>query len=367
MIQRLYVHNFRCLENFELPLKGMSSSLLIGKNGSGKSTISYALEVLQRIGRGINRVGQLIEVSDFTQGRTDIPMRFEIEIVLHDKLYKYILVLELPDNFKEPRIADEQLLVDGKRIYSRKEAQVTLSQNKSESSFIIDWHLIALPIIQRQSEKDPVHIVKSWFERMIILSPVPCKMKGTSNGSTLEPERYVSNFGEWFTGLLLRYPAAYSNIDRYIREIMPDFDSIENELLAKDARNISIQFNKERAYFSIDFDKLSDGEKCLFLSAVLLAANKHYEPLFCFWDEPDNYLSLSEVDHFVMELRRSFKEGGQILVTSHNSQAIERFSAENTFLLDRKSHLEPTVIKLLDDMPQIENLIYSLKCGDIAL
>lgn len=47
MIKRLYVHNFRCLENFELPISGLSSVLLVGGNGSGKSTIGRALEVLQ--------------------------------------------------------------------------------------------------------------------------------------------------------------------------------------------------------------------------------------------------------------------------------------------------------------------------------
>lgn len=38
MIERLYIHNFRSLENFELPIQGLSSALLIGKNGTGKST-----------------------------------------------------------------------------------------------------------------------------------------------------------------------------------------------------------------------------------------------------------------------------------------------------------------------------------------
>jgi predicted ATPase len=226
---------------------------------------------------------------------------------------------------------------------------------------------VALPIIQKQSEKDPVHVFQSWLARIIILSPIPSKMKGDSAGSTLQPERDVSNFSEWFTGLLLRYPAAYSNIDKYIREIMPDFDSIENELFAKDARNISIKFKKDRAYFSIDFDMLSDGEKCFFLCAIFLAANKYYEPIFCFWDEPDNYLSLSEIDYFIRELRRSFKNSGQLLVTAHNAQAIERFSDENSFLLYRNSHLEPTLIKLLDDTTKPNDLITALICGDMTI
>jgi predicted ATPase len=183
----------------------------------------------------------------------------------------------------------------------------------------------------------------------------------------LRPERDVSNFGEWLTGLLLGYPAAYSLIDKYIHEVMPDFDSLQNELLARDARYITVQFRKEQASFSVDFNQLSDGEKCFFLSAVVIATNKHLNPLFCFWDEPDNYLSLPEVGHFVTELRRSFKNSGQLLLTSHNAQAIEKFSDENTFVLDRKSHLEPTLLKLLDEMPKTEDLISALIGGDISL
>ena len=87
MIQRLYVHNFRCLEGFDLPLSGRSSSLLIGKNGSGKSTVGFALEVLQSIARGTNRVGQLLKPADFARGRSNVPIRFEIETKLGDSVY----------------------------------------------------------------------------------------------------------------------------------------------------------------------------------------------------------------------------------------------------------------------------------------
>src|SRR5258708_40039068 len=60
VIRRFYVHNFRCLENFELNLAGRSSTLLIGNNGSGKSTVALALEVLQKIARGSNRLSDLL-------------------------------------------------------------------------------------------------------------------------------------------------------------------------------------------------------------------------------------------------------------------------------------------------------------------
>ena len=369
MLQRLYVHNFRCLENFELTMKEMSSALLIGKNGTGKSTIATALEVFQSIGRGINRVGQLVKSKDFTRGRYDVPIRLEIEVLLEEKLYKYVLALELPEKFKELRVFEEQLLVAGNPIYSRKEAQVTLyssSQNR-ESQFLVDWHLVALPVIQEQSETDPLHTFKNWLAHIIILAPIPSLMTGDSHGETLQPNRDGANIGEWFSGLLGRYPAAYRDVDKYLREVMPDFQDFLNELIGKEFKSLIVRFAENNATLNVNFQDLSDGEKCFFLCAVVLAANKFYGSVFCFWDEPDNYLSISEVGHFITSLRRSFKDSGQILVTSHNPEAIRKFSNENTFVLDRKSHLEPTLIRLLSDIPVTGDLINSLICGDIEL
>ena len=351
MLQRLYVHNFRCLENFELALKGMSSALLIGKNGAGKSTISSALGVLQNIGRGINRVGQLVQSKGFARGRSDVPIQFELEVLLDEKLYKYALAFELPEKFRELRVSEEQLLVSGEAIYSLKEAKVTLynsSQNR-EAQFLVDWHLVALPVIQEQSETDPLHIFKTWLANLVILAPIPSSMTGNSNSETLEPEQDGSNFGDWFSGLLRRYPAAYTQVDKYLREVMPDIRDFLNEPIGKDSRSMIVRFEANNANLNVDFEDLSDGEKYFFLCAVVLAANKYYGSLFCFWDEPDSYLSLSEVGHFIAALRRSFANSGQILVTSHNDEAIQRFSNENTFVLDRKSHLEPTLIRLLSE------------------
>ena len=60
MFQRLYVNNFRCFENFEFK-PDSTSVLLIGKNGAGKSTLARVLKIFQGIGRGVNRVGELVK------------------------------------------------------------------------------------------------------------------------------------------------------------------------------------------------------------------------------------------------------------------------------------------------------------------
>ena len=195
MIRRFYVHNFRCLENFDLPVLGQTSLLLIGRNGAGKTTEGLALEILQRIARGTNRVGDLVKPKDFTRGRTDIPIRFEIEVELTGRVYGYNLAFELPKEFREPRVLEEKLTVGGRPVYTREVAQVHLARTNrdTEANFQIDWHLVALPIIQQQSPTDPLLAFKQWLARILILRPVPTLISGESKEETLQPNIGVTD------------------------------------------------------------------------------------------------------------------------------------------------------------------------------
>lgn len=367
MIRRLYIHNFRCLENFELPLSGQPSILLIGRNGSGKTTVGLGLEVLQKIARGTNRVGDLVKPKDFARGRTDVPMRFEIEVELDAKSYEYVIAFELPAGFKELRVLEENLSVDGEPVYAREVAQVVLARTGQEKQvkFPVDWHLVALPIIQERPTQDPVFIFRQWLSRFLILRPMPSLISGDSDRETLRPNPQVTDLAAWFSGLLSSTPAAYARVDEYLRQVMPDLKDIQNPLVAADARSLVVQFSKGQTSLKLPFADLSDGEKCFTICALVLATNDAYGPLACFWDEPDNFLALSEVGHFVMALRRAFQLGRQFLATSHNPEAIRRFSDENTLLLTRRSHLEPTIVRPLSELKVNGDLIGALVRGDL--
>jgi ABC-type Mn2+/Zn2+ transport system ATPase subunit len=391
VIRRFYVHNFRCLENFELPISGLSSVLLIGDNGSGKTTVGLALEILQKIARGTNRVSDLIEPKDLSRGRTDVPVRFEIEVELKGgspqttDIYEYVVAFDFPEGFKELRVLEEKLLAGGQPIYTRNEAQVHLHEAKlrfdrplglgalaaknphqdTEAKFRIDWHLVALPIVQEQSQNDPLFIFKQWLARMIILRPIPSLITGDSIQETLEPNLDVTNFGAWFSGLLAYTPAAYAKIDEYLKQVMKDLKDIKNPVIGRDSRSLFVQFSNGQGNMSLPFGDLSDGEKCFMICALVLAAVDAYGQALCFWDEPDNYLALPEVGHFVMALRRAFQSDAQFIMTSHNPEAIRRFSKENTLVLHRRNHLEPTIIRPLSEVQINGDLVSALIRGDV--
>jgi predicted ATPase len=340
MIRRLYVHNFRCLENFELGLADHPSVLLIGKNGTGKTTLGAALEVLQKIGRGTNRVESLVSPKDLPRGRASAPMRFELEVDLNGVNYAYHLVLELPDRFREVRVAEERLQIDGEEVVSRELSRTLLKRSRTE--FSLDWHLVALPIIQQAPGSDPIYAFRKWLASALILRPVPRALRGGSEFGSLYPEPEVDNFGDWFTGLVGSEPASYLAIDKYLKEILPDFHSVKNRDVGEENKSVYVRFSRSQENSEFRIEELSDGEKCFFIFALAVAANEAYGPLLCFWDEPDNFLAPSEVASSMVALRRAFRNKGQLIVTSHNPEAIRQFSDESTLLLFRKSHFEPT-------------------------
>jgi len=153
------------------------------------------LEILQKIGRGANHVNDLVKPKD--RRRTDVPVRFEIEVELRSgsprttDIYEYVIAFDLPEGSKELRVLEEKLSAGGQPIYAREKAQVNLAksgqQQEKEAKFRIDWQLVALPIVQEQSPNDPLFIFKQWLARMLILRPNPSLITGDSSEETLEP------------------------------------------------------------------------------------------------------------------------------------------------------------------------------------
>ena len=332
MLKRLYVHNYRCLENFEVQFKDLPSSMLVGLNGTGKTTVGLVIDLFAKVCRGQNQVGELVSSKDFFLDRLGSPMRFEIEVEILGQNYDYVLAFELPDGFRELRVYEEILRVDGSVVFSRREAKVTMPKSgQHEANFLIDWHQVALPIIQEYSQKDPLFVFKSWLKKIVVLSPVPMLIDGVANEASLQPKRDGSNFANWLSGVLDRYPAAYTDILDFLKNVMPDILDFQFDHIGEDSKVIKVRFKAGSEIWTARFSRLSDGEKTFFL----------------------------------IGLRRGFDGAGQIIVTSHNQEAIKAFSIENIFQLKRNSHLEPSVCRLLADVDIDGNLIEALIDGDL--
>jgi predicted ATPase len=126
---------------------------------------------------------------------------------------------------------------------------------------------------------------------------------------------------------------------------------------------MTVRFQAGSRSLSLPLKDLSDGEKCFLISAVVLASLRTYGPSLCFWDEPDSHLALAEIGHFIMALRQ-IPKGSQFIATSHHPETIRRFSNENTLLLHRPSHLEPTQVRPVSELTIKGDLVDTLIRGD---
>jgi hypothetical protein len=118
---------------------------------------------------------------------------------------------------------------------------------------------------------------------------------------------------------------------------------VVNSPTGRDSKSLEFRFKSDQRESPLTpLAELSQGEKCLVISSALAAWASLGHRVVCFWDEPDNFISLDRVGDFILQLRRGFEGGNQLIATSHNPEAIRKFTRENTLLLRRDSHMEST-------------------------
>ena len=286
-------------------------------------------------------------------------MRFEIEVTLSGKRFKYAISFDWPETFREARILDESFSANGKEIFTRQEAQVQISGG---ASFGLDWHVFALPVINERPPARAVQDLKAFLASIVLIAPIPAEMTGFSEQPSKELEHDASNYASCLRGLLENEFAAYGKLEKYVKSVIPDFSSMKNDDRGKDGKQLMVTFKKAESEGSLtlEFDSLSAGEKCFFLSAYIHASNAAGFPIVCMWDEPDNHLSLSEVGQFITGLRKMANRGGQFIATSHHPETVRKFSDETTIVLTRKSHLDPTLPRFLKDLAYSGDLVNAL-------
>jgi predicted ATPase len=233
--------------------------------------------------------------------------------------------------------------------------------------------VFALPVVNERPSERSIQDVKAFLANMILLAPIPQMMGGFSEEPGTELDRYALNYASCLRDMLQKKPRAYSEFDSFIKSVLPDFSSIENDDRGKEGGSqliVTFELPQPRKTLPLDFDVLSDGEKCFLLSAYIVAVNAvrapNDPPVVCVWDEPDHHLSLSEVGHFITAMRKMTNDGGQFIATTHHPETIRKFSDDNTFVLSRNSHEAPAVVKLLNAYSYTGDLIHALARDEIV-
>ena len=117
MIRRLYIDNYKCLVNFELPLQELT--LLLGPNGVGKTSVLDVVFALRQLLRGEAKVTDkdVFPTATLTRWQKRDKQVFELDVALAGDEMRYRVEVEHERPTSRARITLERLESKGKPLF----------------------------------------------------------------------------------------------------------------------------------------------------------------------------------------------------------------------------------------------------------
>lgn len=350
MITRLYANNYRSLVNFEVKFGQLG--LLLGKNGSGKSSVLDVLYRLVEYVTGDGQVEDLFPLKYFTrwQDHTAPVQRFELDMTVGSRDYSYCLEIEHDPTRKQARMKTERLETEGKPLFSFQveagngEAQLYHDDNEEGPSFPADWSKSGVGFLQERRDNQLLTAFKKRLSRVIVIRPAPQIMRADSDTELRRPDVLLRDFASWLRFLLQEHQGQVFDLTATLREVVPGFDSFslreagEAKMLYVGMRNPDGKPNYVR------FDNLSDGERMLMALYALLSCVPQ-EPFTLAVDEPENFVALPEIQPWLDTLHDHLEnhELCQGLLVSHHPKLINFLAADVGTWMSRKGDTGPSM------------------------
>jgi len=341
MITRVYADNFRCLVNFELPLERLL--LLMGKNGSGKSSVFDVLEKLQALLRG-GLVADVFAPEDLTEWMKSPLQTFELAVQGNGGQYEYRLVIEHARERGLQRIKEERLRYDGRELFAfrlvdaqESSAQLYRDDYSAGPAVPFDWRRSGVGALLPRRDNTKLTWFKEYLTRLMVVRINPFQIAAETCAEAAQPRTDMTDFVSWYRYVVQGQQRAMLDLTAVLRDVLPRFDSFELQQEGGRTRVLYALFagpNEGHTYHAVRFDKLSHGQQALVVLYSVLMCAPH-DTCLCL-DEPDNFVMLAEIQPFVLALRDRCQERElQTLVISHHPEYINYFGPERGLLFQR--------------------------------
>lgn len=357
MLKRLYIDNYKCLTNFDIRFEELT--LLLGPNGCGKSAVFEVVGKLRDFIRGDARIGELFPPTDLTHWSTKPEQHFELEIDISGGRYLYRLVIEHAPERRLARVMREELLSDDNPLFAFANGEVQLYRdNHSEGpKYSFDWTQSGLAPVAERDDNTRLCAFRNQVRRFVTLFLEPKRLRSGSDFDTDRLSDSGDNFASWYQGRLQENPRRIFEAIDQLRDILPGFIDLKLVQKGSDYRELQAEFSSMGVKTSsiYRFDQLSDGQRALIVLYLLLFTDDAERTLFL--DEPDNYVTLPELQPWLAELEDGCGDTlPQTILISHHPEAIDFLSDKAVWLgRDPESHTRILDVKN-DTMLKISEL-----------
>jgi len=336
VLTRIFADNFRALVNFEL--RPETLTLLLGANGSGKSSVFQVLGVLSDIIVRGNPIGSYLRYSCTTWDTREV-QTFELDFKGPDgALYRYVLTVRHPaGRMGEPAIETEKVEYNGAALFEFSNGQVHLFN---------DEHVEG-PVFPFLGERSFLSNLTSpgfklgWFLEFVrgitILQMNPFEFGLMHEREDSFLNREGRNFSAFWDHLGSELPDIREQCVAQLRVVMPGFQNFRL-VRAGNQKQLVFDFKVDGLSYSLPAATLSEGQRTLSTLYAALWGLVGRRSLVCF-DEPDNFVGLSEIQPWLQSMRDRLDSstGGQVMIISHHPEVIDYLAVDSAFRFERSA------------------------------
>lgn len=341
MLTRLSIENFRSLEAFEFrPPSGMS--VLIGVNGSGKSSIGVVLDAVRRLLVDAAPVKECFTSDMLCRWSGNHAIRVELDFEGEQGAFQYELEIMFDSHSMTPSITRERVSHASKVLYEFEFSVGRLLGAAPAVQFPFAADRSYLGIVEEQTARTTLMGFPELVRRMRTYKLEPSLALARAASEQPFLSRNGSNFSSWFRWF------AQNRLDRVrgyfsaLETVLPGFLALRAEDAGSSVKELKILMKGPRGQLTYSVDELSDGQRQLLMLYLILHAVEPGDVLLL--DEPDNFISIDEVQPWLAELELALEQtGAQALIVSHGSEAMDYLASRNAFIFERPSGGATTV------------------------
>ncbi len=362
MIKTIYVDNFKSLMNFEVSLTRFQ--LWMGENGSGKTSAFDALRSIQRVLSG-DHVQDIFPASTLTKWSTKSIQKFSVKIIIDGEEFDYELIVEHNMENRLCRIKDETLKWKGKLFFRfdgtdahlyRVNRHTTLIEEGTH--FPADWgRSMIASLAERPDNKALIHF-RNKVQQWVIIQPISLLIDPISKAPSRRLTKHAENFAAWYAHELQESPRTSFGARASLCDVLPGFEELSLRT-SGDSRKLSAVFRIDGQDYPFGFDQLSDGQKQLILLYTILESAKLQSDSVMLMDEPDNFVSLREIQPWLVAIREICDtKGSQSIIISHHPDVLNELAhgTEVWFSRPQGAHVVTNPFPVVDGLSVSETV-----------
>ncbi|MGO8814639.1 MAG: AAA family ATPase [Terriglobia bacterium] len=347
MLTRLYVTNYRCLVNFEF--KPSNKQLIIGRNGTGKSTVFDVLALLREVVVHDALFERNLGGDTRTRWQDVAEQQFELDVRGNGGDYRYTLVVADMGRPPYPLVKQETLDYDGKPLFRFQEGKITQfdDDHKTTPNLPFDFPRGRSGLVTVDGErKDSTKLTwfKRWLGRVQQVQINPWAMSARSEHESNRLSKDMSNFADWYRSLLLEEGNIVIEAKKGLFEDMPGLQALNLKEAGLGVRILQAAMRgPNREAIDLPFSEVSEGQRALIALYMLVYCALTPDRTLLI-DEPDNFIALAEIQPWLMKLLDRVDEtNGQVILVSHHPELLDQLASQGGVLLDRPNGGETRV------------------------